>query len=234
MGQFKKISKKYQRVFRVDQQISSNEERCRKYPFSPIVRFSLILSSIEAKFGGGVAAYFAFYRWQALIGIIAAVYMVFMYGWHLLYMFITEDPTFKSANGTYTFQSIWGSNVVPFVLTYEAFPENNTMSSIVYITMTYVTILFWAITAVIKIITESKQQVESQVKAKDVQGKKFSKALLNCFDHSIKDKVAATEQLYTIADTFRLLLDEKRREERIKRRTTGEKVTLHLFLSNLI
>jgi hypothetical protein len=87
-----------------------------------------------------------------------------------------------------------------------------------------------------QVITETRIQSEHSVRSKDMENKRYSKVLLNCWDHSQTGPQMVRDQRFAIAQSLRIILDEAKRQESIKLRKQGENTLLMIrkVVGNLI
>lgn len=172
---------------------------------------------IEARFGGGVAAYFTIFRWQSMVGLVAAIIIFLVHIPHLVRVFHNRKRQYGSIAKTFQWSDFTG---IPFFLQFQSYEY------ILYTAMSLSMILYYCVTLMYQVILETRVQSEHAIKSKDMENKRYSKLLLNCWDHSQVDNSSVRDQRLIIAQSLRILIDEDSRKEEVTRRPYSQKIML--------
>ncbi len=193
---------------------------------SSLMTHSSSSEDIEARFGGGVAAYFTIFRWQSIFSLTASIIILLVHIPHLIQVFRARKKEYGKISKAFSWSDLTG---IPFFLQFQSY------TNILFTAMSLAMILFFCLTLMYQVIQETRVQSEHVIKSKDMEKKQFSKLLLNCWDHSQVDYSSVRDQRFTIAQSLRLLLDQDKRREEVSKRPSSQKILLIVrkILSNI-
>ncbi len=121
------------------------------HKYSPLRRDC---ESVEARYGGGIAAYFQFFRWQTLMGLWAALLVFGTHVPHFIFQGIQEDSI------------VWGDSIIPQFILFDSFCYTTFSPAgvFMYLGLLFVVITIWVLGLIYKTLSISKEQINHKIR----------------------------------------------------------------------
>lgn len=158
---------------------------------------------IEARYGGGITAYFAFFRFLVLAGLALGLIILGFHGYHFFKM--TDSETWGQ-------QSNEEATLTPRWLLYGSFFEEASLVELCNGLILFILIS----TSMRKLVDEDKLLRQRALQEKENDEIKYSQLAFTMWDCNIFEGGMVEDQKEAIIENFKVFLDEKKREEEKK------------------